>query len=159
MSSIKSAYFPQPSPLVQGIRIYGWVQISFAVLLKLLSSCMACGGIYEDLPSERCKPKQSSHQLMLPCLCEPSSAMVLAEPSLSGGWPPVPLITFLPWFHTGTPRWASDSCPIQSNPLIKTGQVGPSYRKFLATREVLVAFKPGLESELKKPDAWHSEGG
>ena len=32
----KISMFPGQSPLVQGIRVYGWLQISSAVLFKLL---------------------------------------------------------------------------------------------------------------------------
>ena len=37
--------------------------------------------------------------------------------------------------------------------------MSPSYRKFLATEEVLVALKPAVEIELKKQEAWHSQRG
>ena len=38
-------------------------------------------------------------------------------------------------------------------------QASPSYRKALATEEVLVALKPAVETELKKQEAWHSQPG
>ena len=36
-------------------------------------------------------------------------------------------------------------------------QASPSYRKALATEEVLVALKPAVETKLKKQEAWHSQ--
>lgn len=90
---MKEAGFPRQSLLVQGIQVYGWPQISSAMLFKLLPSCLL--GV-RSASARICRvkgarPEQRFHKNILALrLGEPSHAATSAGPCLRGGWPPVP---------------------------------------------------------------------